>query len=157
MAPTCGGSARRARRARSAFREKFELPFTLLADEAHDAAEAYGSWVEKKNYGKTYMGTARRTFLVDPDGRIAKTWEKVKPEGHAADVLGVARHPPGDAGRVSEPGASPSRAPKRLRSWGETSEASAGRVPLARTPRKTVMQVRRARRTPIGTAEAGPT
>ncbi len=74
-------------KSKRAFREKFELPFTLLADEAHDAAEAYGSWVEKKNYGKTYMGTARRTFLVDPDGRIAKTWEKVKPEGHAADVL----------------------------------------------------------------------
>ena len=74
---------------KKSFREKFDLPFTLLADEDHAAAEAYGSWVEKKNYGKTYMGTARRTFLVDPDGRIAKTWAKVKPEGHAADVLGV--------------------------------------------------------------------
>ena len=72
---------------KKSFREKFDLPFTLLADEAHTAAEAYGSWVEKQNYGKTYMGTARRTFLVDPAGRIAKTWEKVKPEGHAADVL----------------------------------------------------------------------
>jgi peroxiredoxin Q/BCP len=72
---------------KKAFREKFDLPFTLLADEAHEAAEAYGSWVEKQNYGKTYMGTARRTFLVDPDGRIAKSWPKVKPEGHAADVL----------------------------------------------------------------------
>jgi thioredoxin-dependent peroxiredoxin len=72
---------------KKAFREKFDLPFTLLADEAHQAAEAYGSWVEKQNYGKTYMGTARTTFLVDPDGRIAKTWPKVKPEGHAADVL----------------------------------------------------------------------
>jgi len=74
---------------KKSFREKFDLPFTLLADESHAAAEAYGSWVEKQNYGKTYMGTARRTFLVDPDGRIAKTWPKVKPEGHAADVLGV--------------------------------------------------------------------
>ena len=72
---------------KKAFREKFDLPFTLLADEGHEAAEAYGSWVEKQNYGKTYMGTARTTFLVDPDGRIAKTWPKVKPEGHAADVL----------------------------------------------------------------------
>jgi thioredoxin-dependent peroxiredoxin len=74
---------------KKSFREKFDLPFTLLADEAHEAAEAYGAWVEKQNYGKTYMGTARRTFLVDPDGRIAKTWEKVKPEGHAADVLAI--------------------------------------------------------------------
>jgi thioredoxin-dependent peroxiredoxin len=74
-------------RSKRAFREKFQLPFMLLADETHGVAEAYGSWVEKKNYGKTYMGTARRTFLIDPDGRIAKTWLKVKPEGHAADVL----------------------------------------------------------------------
>jgi peroxiredoxin Q/BCP len=70
-----------------AFREKFGLPFTLLADEEHAAAEAYGSWVEKQNYGKTYWGTARTTFLVGPDGRIARVWPKVKPEGHAAEVL----------------------------------------------------------------------
>jgi peroxiredoxin Q/BCP len=69
------------------FREKFGLPFLLLADTDHAVADAWGSWVEKKNYGKTYWGTARRTFLVDPQGRIAKSWEKVKPEGHAADVL----------------------------------------------------------------------
>ncbi len=70
-----------------AFREKFGLPFTLLADEEHAASEAYGAWVEKQNYGKTSWGTARTTFLVDPDGRIARVWPKVKPEGHAADVL----------------------------------------------------------------------
>ena len=69
------------------FREKFGLPFLLLADTDHRTADAYGSWVEKSNYGKTYMGVARRTFLVDPQGRIARTWEKVKPEGHAAEVL----------------------------------------------------------------------
>jgi peroxiredoxin Q/BCP len=69
------------------FREKFQLPFVLLADEGHQVAEAYGSWVEKHNYGKTYWGTARTTFLVDPEGRIAHAWPKVKPEGHAADVL----------------------------------------------------------------------
>jgi peroxiredoxin Q/BCP len=70
-----------------AFRAKFGLPFTLLADEQHAAAEAYGSWVEKQNYGKTYWGTARTTFLIDPDGRIARVWPKVKPQGHAAEVL----------------------------------------------------------------------
>ena len=58
-------------------------------DVDHAVAEAYGSWVEKQNYGKTYWGTARRTFLVDPEGRIARVWPKVKPEGHAADVLAV--------------------------------------------------------------------
>lgn len=70
-----------------AFSEKFGLPFTLLADEDHAVAEAYGTWVEKQNYGKTYWGNARRTFLIDPEGRIARVWEKVKPEGHAAEVL----------------------------------------------------------------------
>ena len=69
------------------FREKFGLPFTLLIDEGHAVAEAYGSWVEKQNYGKTYWTTARTTFLVGPDGRIVRAWPKVRPEGHAADVL----------------------------------------------------------------------
>ena len=72
---------------KKSFREKFHLPFTLLADEQHEVAEAYGSWVEKQNYGRTYWGTARTTFLVDPDGRIAHAWPKVKPDGHAAEVL----------------------------------------------------------------------
>ena len=74
-------------KSKRAFREKFGLPFTLLADEDHGVADAYGSWVEKKNYGRTYWGTARNTFLIDPEGRIARTWIKVKPEGHAAEVL----------------------------------------------------------------------
>jgi thioredoxin-dependent peroxiredoxin len=70
-----------------AFREKFDLPFTLLADVDHVAAEAYGSWVEKQKDGRTYWGTARTTFLIDPGGRIARRWTKVKAEGHAAEVL----------------------------------------------------------------------
>lgn len=70
-----------------AFREKFQLPFTLLSDEEHVAAEAYGSWVEKQKDGRTYWGTARTTFLVDPAGRIAHVWSKVHAEGHAAEVL----------------------------------------------------------------------
>lgn len=70
-----------------AFREKFDLPFVLLADTDHRVADAYGSWVEKQNYGKTYWGTARTTFIVDPDGRIGRVWPKVKADGHAADVL----------------------------------------------------------------------
>jgi peroxiredoxin Q/BCP len=70
-----------------AFREKFGLPFTLLADEEHQVAEAYGTWIEKENYGKKYWGNSRTTFLIGPDGRIAKVWPKVKAEGHAAEVL----------------------------------------------------------------------
>jgi peroxiredoxin Q/BCP len=71
---------------KQAFAAKYDLPFPLLADEARVTIEAYGAWVEKQNYGKTYMGTARATFLVDPAGRIAWVWPKVKPEGHAAEV-----------------------------------------------------------------------
>jgi peroxiredoxin Q/BCP len=68
------------------FREKFGLPFVLLADEDHAAADAYATWIEKQSYGRTYWGTSRSTFLVDPSGRIARAWPKVKAQGHAADV-----------------------------------------------------------------------
>jgi peroxiredoxin Q/BCP len=70
-----------------AFREKFDLPFTLLSDEDHAIADAYGAWQEKENYGKTYWGVVRSTFLIAPDGRIARVWPKVKAEGHADQVL----------------------------------------------------------------------
>jgi peroxiredoxin Q/BCP len=69
------------------FRSKFELPFTLLSDDGHKVADAYGSWALKKNYGREYMGIVRSSFLVGPDGRIAHAWPKVKADGHAADVL----------------------------------------------------------------------
>jgi peroxiredoxin Q/BCP len=69
------------------FREKYGLPFTLLSDEAHDVAEAYGTWVEKSMYGKTYMGMERSTFVIDADGNVAKIMRKVKPAEHADAVL----------------------------------------------------------------------
>jgi peroxiredoxin Q/BCP len=81
-----------------AFREKYQLPFTLLADEGHHAADAYGSWVEKVNYGRRYWATARTTFLIAPNGRIAKVWPKVKAAGHAEEVLAAL-----DALRAGEP------------------------------------------------------
>ena len=68
------------------FKKKFDLPFTLLADADHAVAEQYGVWKEKKNYGKTYMGVDRTTFLIGPDGRVSRIFEKVKPQGHAAEV-----------------------------------------------------------------------
>jgi len=71
------------------FREKFDLPFTLLSDEDHAIAERYGAWTLKSNYGREYMGIQRSTFLVDPEGRLARTWPKVKADGHAAEVLGA--------------------------------------------------------------------
>jgi peroxiredoxin Q/BCP len=69
------------------FRGKFSLPFTLLADEKHEVAEKYGAWREKSLYGKTYMGVARSTFVIDAGGRIAKAFTTVKPEVHAKEVL----------------------------------------------------------------------
>jgi peroxiredoxin Q/BCP len=69
------------------FREKFDLPFTLLSDVDHDVANRYGAWAEKTNYGKTYMGIVRSSYLIDPEGRIARAWPKVKADGHAAEVL----------------------------------------------------------------------
>jgi peroxiredoxin Q/BCP len=69
------------------FREKYGLPFTLLADEEHEVADAYGTWVEKRNYGKTYMGIERSTFVIDAEGNVAKVMRKVKPAEHADDVL----------------------------------------------------------------------
>lgn len=69
------------------FRTKYSLPFPLLADEGHKVAEVYGAWGEKSMYGRTYQGILRTTFLIGKDGRIARVFEKVKPKGHAAEVL----------------------------------------------------------------------
>ncbi len=69
------------------FREKFDLSFNLLADVDHAAAEKYGVWVEKSMYGKKYMGVERTTFVIDKVGKIARIFHKVKPAGHALEVL----------------------------------------------------------------------
>jgi peroxiredoxin Q/BCP len=69
------------------FITKHGLNFPLLADEGSAVATAYGVWVEKAMYGRKYMGVARSTFLIDEQGHIAKIWHKVKPAGHATEVL----------------------------------------------------------------------
>jgi len=69
------------------FADKQSLGFTLLADEDHSVAEAYGVWVEKSMYGKKYMGVQRSTFIIDADGRIAKVFPKVSPKTHDEVVL----------------------------------------------------------------------
>ena len=69
------------------FKSKHELPFPLLADPEHKLADAYGVWGEKKNMGRTYMGITRSTFVIDPDGKIAKAMVGIKPAGHAAQIL----------------------------------------------------------------------
>ena len=76
-----------ASKAQAKFKDKFDLPFTLLADKDHKTAEDYGVWKEKSMYGKKYMGVERTTFVIDPDGVIKKIFAKVKVDGHAEEVL----------------------------------------------------------------------
>jgi peroxiredoxin Q/BCP len=78
-------------KAQDNFVEKFSLPYRLLADAGHAAAESYGVWGEKSMYGKTYMGVSRETFVIGPDGKIRHIFRKVKPEGHAAEVLAAVK------------------------------------------------------------------
>lgn len=73
--------------AQAKFKEKYDLPFTLLADQDKVAAEAYGVYQEKNMYGKKVMGIVRTTFVIGPDGKIEKIYNKVKAKGHAAEVL----------------------------------------------------------------------
>jgi peroxiredoxin Q/BCP len=75
----------------ASFRAKFGLPFTLLSDEDHAVAERYGAWTLKNNYGRTYWGIQRSTFLVDPSGVVARAWPRVKADGHADAVLAALR------------------------------------------------------------------
>lgn len=73
------------------FKDAYELPFTLLADEKKEIVQAYGVWGEKKMMGKTYMGTKRTSFLIDRDGVIRKVYENVKPPVHAGEVIADVR------------------------------------------------------------------
>jgi thioredoxin-dependent peroxiredoxin len=69
------------------FKTKHELPFTLLADPEHEAAEAYGVWTERSMYGRKFMGIKRSTFVIDAEGNVAKAMLGIRPAGHAAQVL----------------------------------------------------------------------
>jgi thioredoxin-dependent peroxiredoxin len=73
------------------FKKKFGLPFPLLADPDHAVAERYGVWGEKSMYGRKYLGIHRTTFVIDEEGRIVKVFERVKPKGHAGEVLEAVR------------------------------------------------------------------
>lgn len=76
------------------FKCKHELDLRLVSDEDTALAQAYGVWVEKSMYGRTFMGVERATFLIAPDGTIARVWRKVRPKGHAAEVLAALSEPP---------------------------------------------------------------
>ena len=71
------------------FKAKYDLPFTLLADPEHEVAERYDVWAEKRYMGRTYMGVKRTTFLIAPDGTVAKVMHDVDPKAHADDVLAL--------------------------------------------------------------------
>ncbi len=74
-------------RSKAKFAAKHKLNFPLLADEDHAVAEKYGVWKKKSMYGKSFMGITRTTFLIGPDGRVARGWDDVKVNGHAEEVL----------------------------------------------------------------------
>jgi peroxiredoxin Q/BCP len=76
------------------FADKFSLPFRLLADPEKKIVTAYGVWGEKSMYGRKYMGTNRVTYVIDEKGKIAAVWPKVKPEGHAEEILAALRSGP---------------------------------------------------------------
>ena len=78
-------------KALDAFKAKHGLAIPLASDETHRMLNAYGVWGEKSMYGKKFMGITRTTFLLGPDGRIARVWPKVKVEGHAEEVLAAAK------------------------------------------------------------------
>ena len=69
------------------FKQKYDLPYTLLADTDKKVCTAYGVMKEKSMYGKKFLGISRTTFVIGPDGKIAKVFENVKPDGHAEEVL----------------------------------------------------------------------
>jgi thioredoxin-dependent peroxiredoxin len=73
------------------FKEKYTLPFTLLADSGHEVCNMYGVWGPKKMYGREYEGVMRTTFLIDSKGSIAKVFEKVRPADHSTEVLDAVR------------------------------------------------------------------
>jgi thioredoxin-dependent peroxiredoxin len=80
------GEASKAR-----FAAKYKLTFPLLADEKYDLAEKYGAWQKKWLYGRTFMGVSRTTYLIGPDGRVVRRWDKVKVPGHAKEVLAAVK------------------------------------------------------------------
>jgi len=78
-------------KAQESFRDKHKLAVPLISDERHEMLEAYGAWGEKSMYGKTFLGIIRTTVLIDGEGRIAKVWRNVRVDGHAEEVLALAR------------------------------------------------------------------
>ena len=78
-------------KSKATFATKYDLNFPLLADPDHEIADEYGAWQERSMYGRKYMGVARVTYLIGPDGKVARRWDKVKVDGHAEEVLAAVK------------------------------------------------------------------
>jgi thioredoxin-dependent peroxiredoxin len=115
------------------FASKFNLPFPLLADTDHKVAEAYGVWGEKKNYGRTYMGITRATFLIDPRGKVKHVWPKVKVNGHVSEVLSVLTGGASGSSQATGAGQTPAPAKKAAAKKAPAKKAAAKKAP-ARKP-----------------------
>jgi peroxiredoxin Q/BCP len=100
-------------KAHGKFTKKFALNFPLLADPERKLIDGMGLWVEKSMYGRTYMGTARATFVVGPNGKVEHVWEKVTPEGHAEEVLAYLQGDAAGAAAEGAPKAPSKKTPKR--------------------------------------------
>lgn len=87
------GISKDSPKAQKKFKDKYSLPYTLLADEDKKFCEAFGVLKEKTMYGRTTMGIERTSFLIDEQGRVAKIFPRVKPEGHAEEVLAAVKKP----------------------------------------------------------------
>lgn len=81
------GASADPEKALAGFKTKYKLNFSLLSDPAHKMIESYGAWQKKKFMGRAFDGIVRSSFLIDGDGKVERVWEKVKAEGHAAEVL----------------------------------------------------------------------
>jgi thioredoxin-dependent peroxiredoxin len=78
-------------KSKAKFATKYDLNFPLLADPDHEVVEKYGAWQERSMYGKKFMGVARVTYLIGPDGKVLQRWDKVKVEGHADELLAAVK------------------------------------------------------------------
>ncbi len=119
-------------RSHEKFANKFSLPFPLLADTEHKVAEAYGAWGEKTNYGRTFMGIIRSTFLIDPQGTVKHVWPKVKVNGHVNEVLSVLT----GGAPATKVAAAPAPAKKAAAKKAAAKKTTAKKAPAKKAPRQ---------------------
>ncbi len=119
------------------FAAKYELPFPLLADTEHQVAEAYGAWGEKSLYGRKFLGITRTTFLIDPKGKVARVWPKVKVQGHVGEVLSALQGgEPADEAPAPAKKAAPRKVAKKAAAPAKKAVAKKAAVPAKKAVAK---------------------